>query len=108
MSSGAQPGNNQSVVDLVRAPPVVETPSVVIITDLDMSKDHIKYVEQRLGNGPAMLLETPPPFSDWGLDEVKHQLRRTDLSVSVSKVVMFSYTILWTSEITAMKLLKTL
>ena len=84
ISSDPQCGTND-VVDMVR----VVTPSVVIITDLDMCKDHIKYVEQKLGNGPASLIETPPPFSDWGLDEVKHQLSRTDLSAS--KVVMFSF-----------------
>ena len=61
---------------------------VLVVTDMDMTKDHLEYVEQQLGLGCASVLETDPPWNRDGLEELKWQLRS---GIPTSGAVLFNF-----------------
>ena len=56
-------------------------PDILIVRDMIMTKDHIKYVEDQMKLGKASVLEVDPPLSWEGFEDLVDQLG-PDLPVS--------------------------
>ena len=45
-------------------------PDILIVRDMIMTKDHIKYVEDQMKLGKASVLEVDPPWSWEGFEDL--------------------------------------
>ena len=79
--------SNDQVLDIEDRDKVEPSSSVIIFTDIDMSKDHTVYVEQQLGLSSVSVNRTPSPFTSWGLEELKYKMAE----IAVSDAILFSF-----------------
>ena len=73
---------------VTKVPQVEDNPGVLIITDMYLTRDHVKYMEKQLGLGQASIIKVESPWNRQGLEELKCNL---DIDISSYALVMFNF-----------------